>query len=219
MKSIKILIILLVTIPSFLKAQGLQEMQGRPVFEQNFTDIIGKPFLYDEWVRGNVELSNHQVFNDLALKYNTYTDEVYYKEPTNGNAMNFLDPVVKFDLDKNGELETYANGFPRLNNFGSKTYYQILADGKAKLLYKRYKALIESKDFNSATSTKSFSEYNGYYFFKDGVIQKIRPSKKEFLTLFKDKEEQVKDYQKKELIDYKSNSDLIKLVLFYNSLH
>lgn len=169
-------------------------------------------------MRGSAELDNQQTFKDLALKYNIYTDEVYYKNTINGTAMDFITPVVKFDLDKNGEREIYVNGFPNINNFDKKTYYQVLLDGKTKLLFKRYKTLVESKDFNSATSTKTFSEDSGYYFFKGGTIKRIRPSRKEFLEILKDKEEQIKDYQKKEIIDYKKNQDLIKLVEYYNSL-
>jgi len=93
-----------------------------------------------------------------------------------------------------------------------------LVDGKAKLLFKKYKILVESKEFNSATSIKNFSESNEYYFYKDAEIQRVRPSKKEFLVLFKDKEEQIKAYQKTEIIDYKSNKDLSALVSYYNSL-
>lgn len=218
MKSVKITILLLFVLQSFLSAQVVQDVQGKPVFEKSFIDISGSPYLYEEWTRGNVELENHQIFNDLALKYNTYTDEVYYKDPENGGYMSFVVPVKKFDLDKNGEREIYANGFPKINNFSDKTYYQILADGKVKLLFKKYKTLVESKDYNSATSSKSFTTETDYYLFKDNKIERIRPSKKEFLTLFKDKEEQIKAYQKKEVIDYKNNLDLKKLVLFYSSL-
>lgn len=196
----------------------MQDVQGKAVFEQQFTEVLGSPYLYQEWTRGQVELITGQLYKDLALKYNSFSDEVYYKDPTTGTTMNFISPVKMFKLDKNGEREIYFNGFPDINNFSNKTYYQVLADGETKLLFKRYKYLVESKEFNSATTTRSFSESSAYYLFKNGTLERIKPSRKEFLDLFKDKEEQIKAYQKKESIDYKNDSDLGKLVLYYNSL-
>jgi hypothetical protein len=203
-----------------LKAQQefLLDPAGAPVTEQSLTQVRGTPYLYEEWARGTVKMADSTVFNDLALKFNVFRGQLLYKNSKNGGLMEFLKPVSVFVLDKDGNRDLYRKGFPGVDNFSEETFYQVISDGKVKLLYKRSKILTESKFYSSATSESSFTDISSYYILRDGKMKKIRPSKKEFIELFKDKENTIKAYLQAENIDYKNKNNLANLVNYYNSL-
>jgi hypothetical protein len=132
--------------------------------------------------------------------------------------LGFVLPVAGFSLAIKDKLEIYRNGFPDIDNFTSKSYYQVLFDGGIKLVLKSTKTLIEIKPYNSPTTEKKFVENAIYYVFQNNVMTKFKPSKKDFLDLFKSKSAEIADFIKNENIDFKKNADLTKVFVFYNTL-
>ena len=104
------------------------------------------------------------------------------------------------------------------DNFTSKSYYQVLFDGGIKLVLKSTKTLIEIKPYNSPTTEKKFVDNAIYYVFQNNVMTKFKPSRKDFLELFKSKSAEIADFIKNENIDFKKNADLTKVFVFYNTL-
>jgi hypothetical protein len=191
---------------------------GAELRESNFTYVRGTPFLYEEWSRGTVKMADSAVYNDLVLKFNALTNQLLYKNLRSGGLMEFLKPVSVFVLDKGGNRDLYRKGFPAVDKFNEDTFYQVISDGKVKLLYKQSKILTESRFYSSATSETNITDVSSYYILKDGRLKKIRPSKKEFIELFKDKENTIKAYLQAQDIDYKDKQSLANLVNYYNSL-
>ena len=203
-----------------LKAQQefVSAPSGAEIREQSYSAVKGTPYLYEEWSRGTVKMADSTVYNDLALKFNALRNQLLYKNPTNGALMEFLKPVSVFVIGKDSNRELYRKGFPAVDNFTEDTYYQVISDGKVKLLYKKSKVLVESKFYSSATSETNIQDVSSYYILRDGNMKKIRPSKKEFIELFKDKENTIKAYLQAQDIDYKDKQSLANLVNYYNSL-
>lgn len=191
---------------------------GAELRESNFTYVRGTPFLYEEWSRGTVKMADSTVYNDLVLKFNALRNQLLYKNLKSGGLMEFLKPISVFVLDKDGNRDLYRKGFPAVDNYSEDTFYQVISDGKVKLLYKRSKILTESKFYSSATSETNITDIFSYYVLRDGKMKKIRPSKKEFIELFKDKENTIQAYLQAQKIDYKDKQSLANLVNYYNSL-
>ena len=173
-----------------LKAQFIQnisDLKGKPLVENLSSDISGSPYLLDDWLKGTVELGNKVSYKDVDLKYNLYKDELFFKNPKDGSMLGFALPVAGFSLAIKDKLEIYRNGFPDIDNFTSKSYYQVLFD-------------------------------TIYYVFQNNVMTKFKPSRKDFLELFKSKSTEIGDFIKNENIDLKKNADLTKVFVFYNTL-
>nr|MBC7613770.1 hypothetical protein [Pseudopedobacter sp.] len=218
MKKLHTTILILLVSFGFANAQYLQDVQGRPIMEISYTDIKGTPFLFSDWVSGVVILGNGDTFSDVPLKYNVFDEKLYFKNPKKDELLEFVQPLKSFKFNELKGAGVFSKGFPAIDKFNSETFYDVLFDGKVKLLNKQYKTLLEVRPYNSATIEKSFVDHNDYYLVKGSKIERIRNSKKDFLDIFSDKSAQIEVFIKNEKIDFKNNDDLVKVFNYYDSL-
>lgn len=221
MKKFNTTLILIFIFTIKLKAQFIQnlpDIQGKPLSESTYSDVSGTVFLYDSWLKGTVEQGNKLSYKDVELKYSTYKDELFFKNPKDGSMLSFVLPVTAFSLAINGKFDIYRNGFPAIDNFNTNSFYQVIFDGGIKLLFKSYKTLIEVKPYNSTTTEKKFVDNPVYYVLKDNVMTKFKPSRKDFLELFNSKSNEIDAFIKKEKIDFKQHQDLAKVFVYYSTL-
>ena len=221
MKKFNTTLILIFIFTIKLKAQFIQnlpDIQGNPLSESTYSDVSGTVFLYDSWLKGTVEQGNKLSYKDVELKYSTYKDELFFKNPKDGSMLSFVLPVTAFSLAINGKFDIYRNGFPAIDNFNTNSFYQVIFDGGIKLLFKSYKTLIEVKPYNSTTTEKKFVDNPVYYVLKDNVMTKFKPSRKDFLELFNSKSNEIDAFIKKEKIDFKQHQDLAKVFVYYSTL-
>lgn len=221
MKKFNTTLILILIFTISLKAQFIQnlpDLQGKPLSESTYSNVSGTIYLYADWVKGTVEQGNKISYKDVELKYNTYKDELFFKNPKDGSMLSFVLPVTSFSLAINGKIEIYRNGFPAIDNFNTNSFYQVIFDGGIKLLFKSFKTLIEVKPYNSTTTEKKFIDNSVYYVLKDNVMTKFKPTRKDFLELFNSKSNEIDAFIKKEKIDFKQNQDLAKVFVYYNTL-
>ena len=218
MKKLHTTILMLLVSFGFANAQYLQDVQGRPIMEISYTDIKGTPFLFDDWVSGIVILGNGETFNNVPLKYNVFDEKLYFKNPKNNELLEFVQPVKSFKFNELKGAGVFSKGFPAIDRFNSETFYDVLFDGKVKLLNKKYKTVLEVRPYNSATVEKSFVDRNDYYIVKGNKIERIKNSRKDFLDIFSDKSAQIDAFIKKEKINFKNNDDLVKVFNYFESL-
>ena len=214
MKTFNFTILLLLLINGVSKAQFLQDIQGRVITTQTYTDVIGSPFLNDAFVNGNVVLTNGVKFQSVPVKYSSYNDELFFKNPKDESLLSFVVPVKSFELLG----QTYVNGFPAIDNFTENSFYELIANSSVKLLEKNYKTILENKPYNSASVEKKFEDNIIYYVFKAGKMKRFKPSKKDFMETFADKSSEIDVFLKKEKVDFKNNADLVKVFEYYSSL-
>jgi hypothetical protein len=221
MKIVNTTILIFFFLTFSLKAQFIQnlsDLQGKPLVESTFSDVTGSPYLLDDWSKGIVEQGSKVSYKNVDLKYNLFKDELFFKNPKDGEMLGFVLPVTGFSLTLQDKIEIYRNGFPEIDNFNRKSYYQVLFDGGIKLLFKNHRTMQEVKPYNSPTTEKKFIDNAIYYVFRDNVMTKFKPSKKDFLEMFKSKSAEIADFIKNEKIDFKKHDDLTKVFVFYNTL-
>ena len=214
MKTFNFTILLLLLINGVSKAQFLQDIQGRVITEQTYTDVIGSPFFNNAFVNGNVVLINGVKFQSVPLKYSSYNDELFFKNPKDESLLSFVVPVKSFELLG----QTYVNGFPAIDNFTENSFYELIANSSVKLLLKNFKTILENKPYNSASVEKKFEDNKIYYVFRDGKMKRFKPSKKDLMETFADKSSEIDVFLKKEKVDFKNNADLVKVFEYYSSL-
>jgi len=205
------------------KAQYLSDYSGRPYYLKTYAEIQGSPLLSDNWVTGTVSFASGKTATAI-LNYNLYGDELLFKNPKDSSILSFVDPVKSFSL-KDATIEesditdpSFSSGFPAADDQTVKTFYLVVGEGKIKLLRCYKKRVVESKDFSSQITTKSFLSANVYYLFSNNQMAKIKPNQKTILAAMNDKAAQVQDYIKKNSVNFKSDAALAKLFSYYNSL-
>jgi len=211
--------ILLVLMNSHLsaKAQFIEDITGKPFVELKYTDIQGSPFFSDIWLNGSVKMNDGTIYKDVKLKYNQVEQLLMFQNKS-GADMNFVDPVKEFSMLQNGKPVVFRNGFKPAEGVTANTYYRVLADGETPLLKKTVKKIIEMKEYNSATTTKKFQEINTFYLVKNNLPLKIKRDKKAFLETLGDRNTELDVFMKSNNINFKSDEDLIRLTIYYNSL-
>jgi hypothetical protein len=206
------------------QSQILNDNQGKPVMEQGYIDVEGSPYLNANWFPGIVNLASGKAVT-AKIKYDMVKDELLFQSPRDSMALAFVTPVKSFSFGVFGVDETnlvpliFSNGYPDIDDQTQASFYQVIADGKVSLL-KRYKKVIHSDQaFNSATTTKTFAMRDAvYYLLANGKIEKFKPSQKAAISAMNNNADKVQAFIKSSKIDFKSDKDLAKLFIYYNSL-
>ncbi|MCR8560018.1 hypothetical protein KXD93_20365 [Mucilaginibacter sp. BJC16-A38] len=205
------------------KSQFRYDRQGRPINELSYTDIEGDPYLATDWATGTVTLQNGKNVG-ATLKFDIYADRLLF-QGKNSETLEFIDKLTGFTLNiTNTEISNisplvFANNFPAVDKQTENSWYQVIADGKVKLLKYYGKQTSESRAFNSATNVKTFVPFQFYYLFRNNQMIKTSLNKKSILKAFDDYGLQTEAYLKSNNINFKSDVDLQKLFAWYNSLN
>lgn len=200
----------------FVSAQQAVFADGSPVKELKYSDIIGSELYNSEWRNAEVLLNTGARYN-LSVKYNIYADELFFQR--NNQTMSFVVPVKEFVFNGNSEkVEIFRNGYPINEDFNGKSFYQVLIDGRAQLLKKLSKQVMETKDFNSSVVKKRFTDLNKIYAFRDNQFYQLKRDRSSILNIFSDKSNEIAKYISDNKINLKKDDELIKVFNYYNSL-
>ncbi|WP_431199354.1 hypothetical protein ACQ86K_30900 [Mucilaginibacter sp. P19] len=121
------------------KAQYLSDYTGRPYYLKTNDGIQGSALLTDNWLNGTVYFVNGKTANAI-LNYNIYADELLFKSPRDSSVQAFVDPVKGFSvkgiaLEESDQTDmNFSSGFPAVDDQTPKTFYQVVGDGRVKLL-------------------------------------------------------------------------------------
>jgi hypothetical protein len=207
-----------------VNAQYIHDYQGKAYVEQSYTDVQGEPYLISNWVDGKVEFAGNKLIN-AKLKYDLVKDELLFQNPKDSSAMVFVNAVIGFSLgpfkidESNLSPLIFTNGYPAVEDQTPVSFYQVIADGKIKLLKRYRKHIRTDQAFNSATVTKTFEMMGPfYYILTDNKIARFKPTQKNIVAALSDKTDAIQAFIKANKIDFKSDGDLAKLFTYYNSL-
>jgi len=192
--------------------QVVTDVRGIDVKEAD-ADIQGTPYLFDDWSPGSAATENGKAYNNLKLKYNIKVNQLLFLNDNN-ESLGFKEPVKTFTI-KN---MSFVNGFPSVDLQTTSTFYQVLADGKVKLL-KYYRKVIEERQTYGATAVeKSYRQSQYYYILKDNKMIKIRPDKKLIIGALPDHAAQLAAYIKDNNVNLKDDAGLAQIITYYNTL-
>ncbi|AYL98621.1 hypothetical protein [Mucilaginibacter celer] len=216
-------IVLFLFIGAQAKAQYLQDYTGRPYYLKTNDGVQGNPLLTETWYTATVDFANGKTANAI-LNYNLRGDELLFKNPKDSAVLAFVEPVKSFSikgirLEESDQADiTFASGFPAVDDQTNKTFYQVVGDGKIKLLRYYKKKVLESTEFSSQIVSRTLVTSNSYYLFANNQMVKIKPSQKTVLAAMNDKADKMQEYLKANKVDFKSDVALAKLFGYYNSL-
>ncbi|RWY54121.1 hypothetical protein [Mucilaginibacter gilvus] len=206
-------------------AQIMYERDFKPVTTKQYTDVEGSAYLYDDWKPGTVKLTNGAVSSDkMQLKYNVVDDVLTFKDNATDKEMAFVQPVYEFSIssldDFNDKLfvKSYRNGFTGIDGTTVTSFFEVLADGKVRLLKRLTKAILENQAYGSATKTLTFNENVKYYLLTNGKAVPVKNDKKSILAALRDKQAELDVYIKTNKVDFKNDAQLGEFIAYYNTL-
>lgn len=150
-------------------------------------------------------------YNDLPLRYDIYKNEVMVNHPNNIPIILFGERVQQFHF---AGLHFYRlkSG---IKNEPPADIYQLLADGKIKLLSRRSKIIEENLENKKVE--KKFIEQHKYYLVKDGEYHLVR-NQNSMLNLLSDRRQEILKDLRKNNIRFKKDREkaIIHIADFYN---
>jgi hypothetical protein len=179
--------------------------------------IEGTPYLNEQYIEGEIFFGEANR-TKVPVRYNIFQDLMEYQQ--NGKAL-VLDPSKKIRMVKMGDETFVVEKF----SMDGKTKYgflSILDTGKMTLLSKKmikYQQPLQGKALDGGDLPAKFSRLSDAYFYRigDGELKEVG-SLKDVIASLPDKQEEVKQFAKKEKISPKKEDELLKLVRYYNSL-
>jgi hypothetical protein len=191
----------------------LQDASGKYITSNNYTDVDGNPYFPKDWTEGSITLKTGKNIAYNSLRYNTISGNLEFKYTD--KPYNVTNSINGFTL---GTMQ-FRNGFEPTEKQTTETFYQVLYDGKQKLLCHKLGSIYIDSPYNSATKTKKFQLDESYYLQKtDGKLYEVKKNLKYFLIVLGDKSNQLEEYCKKENIKLKSWDDAVKVLEYAEGL-
>ena len=179
--------------------------------------IEGTPYLNETYEEGEIYYGEANRVK-VPVRYNIYQDLIEYQQ--NGKTL-ALDPSNKIKQVRLGE-STYV--VEKLNLEGKSKYgfLNLLDSGKVSLLSKKvvkYQEPLKGRALDGGDIPAKFSRSSDEFYVKlgDGSLKKV-DTIKDIIAGFPDRQEELKQFAKKEKISPKKEEELVKLVKYYNSL-
>lgn len=196
------------------------DMEARPVHEYNTITMIGSPYLFKDWAKGSLTLKNGTVYQGIDLMYDQVKDAIIFKTK-NGDVKELLEPVQEFKIgyiENNKQLErTFRSGYSG-DGVQPNAFMEVLADGDVVLLKRTSKKIFDRKNYSSATIDREVQASEDYYIAKGDKAVKVKKSKSSLLAAIPDKKDYLETYIKSNALNLRDDTDMAKLVAYYNSL-
>jgi hypothetical protein len=216
----KRLVFLLLLITSSITTNAQQGYQsyadGSPATLIKKTDVEGSELLYEKWLPATIKSSNGKEYNNVMVKYNLLEDVPYFLGKGEV-TMIFSTPIKEFVINDKDQLNRriFRAGFPIFNAYTPLTFYEVLVDGKVKLLKKQNKRITEARAYNSATTVKSIVDNISYFIFQNEQLIPVKRDKKFFQNLI-GKTPSTEEILGNKKTNLKAEADLITIVRAYN---
>ncbi|MGQ1787751.1 MULTISPECIES: hypothetical protein [unclassified Saccharicrinis] len=178
----------------------------------------GSPYITKSFRRGSLTMEDGSTFTDLLLRYNNYKDIMEIKIDSG-----------EFELSKSFPINSVTiNGFKykrkqwMKDNVIREGFFVVLSDKNVGLYQKKVVVLQEAKVAKAYQEAKlpSFREKKVRYYAnntKSNILIEVS-NKKRLLSLFSDKQTEIKKYMKENKVKANNPKDLTKILNYYNSL-
>jgi hypothetical protein len=220
----------ILSVPAQLHQQAFEQVNSNAVrvfdasgkaFENPHLDVAGSPFFLDSWKYGNITLQNNDSYPKRPLRINFLSQQVHYLSDNNVEMAlpaGLVKQVVFTDSVRFPFTQyTFQCGFLKIDNQDAASLYQVLSDGKVKMLLSTQKKIItEKNDFSG--DVKEYRAYENYYFFSDSMMKRIKKNEDFVMSIFTDKSKLIEKYIEQNSLSCKSVSDIQKITDYYNSL-
>jgi len=179
--------------------------------------IEGTPYLNDQFVEGEI-IFGESNRTKVPVRYNIFQDLMEYQQ--NGKAL-ALDPSKKIKEVKMGD-EIFIVDKYSLEGKSKVGFLSLLDTGKMTLVSKKivkYSEPLKGRALDGGDLPAKFSRSSDAFFYRvgEGELKEVG-NLKDLIAGLPDKQEEIKQFAKKEKISPKKQEELRKLVRYYNSL-
>jgi len=217
---------------SFFSFSQTVDMTGRKFLDQIFdysnnkefvaaqyTDVKGSPYFSDKWLRAKVYLNDQVWFDHLQVKFDQYNNSFIMDwHDTVFQISSVVKQIILYRGPDTLNGMIFKNGYAINEKINTKTYLQVLTEGKISLLKYPKKEMDDYTEYGDATKYKRFEEVNRYFIFVNDGFKEATLTKKNLQDVLADKWTQVSEYLAKYKIDVRTQDGWKLAIGYYNSL-
>ena len=202
----------------------LTDSQGFLIKTANRDNVQGSPYLSEDWSAGTININADKKFKLSRLRFDALLNRVEYQyeekiyEPT----VAFNEFTIQLSDGNDGQTaRTFRRGFPAAEENNEKTFYEVLYDGKNKLLRKTHVRINEYPEPLSTVRVKRFAKVEVLYLYDVPTNQLIKLGKKDkkaVLAALSGKREQLNQYIDEQKLKLNSEANIIKLLAYYDAM-
>jgi hypothetical protein len=191
-----------------------------PIVEnEDYVKVSGNPYVDKEFTPGEIVFKDSTVAKEIPMRLNFYTDNIEFKQ--NDSILALAHPELIDHINfgyRNFIFSQYKEGA-----FIKQGFFEVLADGKTKLLLHR-EAIIKreqlpASNFEGGNYRDYFRNSETYYIKKgDEVAIKMSRSKKSILKTLGDHTAELEKFIKQKHLKLSKTDALIDIIYYYNSL-
>ena len=171
---------------------------------------------HPDYLKARLYTKEGKLLSDVKYKLLLQDSRLFYLG-SDGSDMEVISPIIRVEFDMpNGSVAVFEKGFQPIDNLTDKNFYQVLVEGKAKLLLDT-KFFTETKQVYGTGAVTNTDKLLNYYGVVGSKIVKLSKAE-DALILMDDKHDAISEFLKKEKIKFKKQSDLINLFNYYNQL-
>jgi len=185
--------------------------------------FIGSPFFPEEYCLAKVRTTTGTVYENLYAKLYLLDTLLFVQAPDK------TDKVIKNQIltieflhctdEITGAGTIFQTGFPAVDKQSSRTFYQVLDTGAAKLLKLLTVTYSDEKPFGTGGITRVFKIDESYYAFnKTRQMVKLNKNKEAVINALTDKKNEVSKFLTDKNLKCKKETDIITVFNYYNTL-
>ena len=182
-------------------------------------NLAGDVYLDAEWRNATLVLKDGSAKTVAKARYNANNNEVEVLFP-NDSVLAVNESINEFRLDKSEKKDEqiFRSGFAAYNGNTKKTFYEVIYDGKMKVLVRYHKVVQRDNtegDYRTGAKTDRLVLKKDYYITDEkGKLSEFDNAKKAFLEKFADKKKSIEDFVKQNKLNYREHADMKKIMEF-----
>lgn len=194
----------------------LKDASGLDIRSKSASIENASYLFHPDYLKASLYTRAGKLKSDAKYKLILQENRLFYME-ADGSDMEVVSPIYRIEFEMpNGSTTVFEKGFDVVDNLNQNNFYQVLVDGKAKLLLDTKFATETKMVYGTGAVTTTDKLINYYGAFGTKII---KVSKEEnILSLMEDKVAEMTAFIKKEKTKFKRQSDLEKLFNYYNQL-
>ena len=194
----------------------LRDANGLDIRSKSASIENASYLFHPDYLKASLYTRAGKLKSDAKYKLILQENRLFYME-ADGSDMEVVSPIYRIEFEMpNGTTTVFEKGFDVVDNLNQNNFYQVLVDGKAKLLLDTKFATDTKMVYGTGAVTTTDKLINYYGAFGTKII---KVSKEEnILSLMDDKVAEMTAFIKKEKTKFKRQADLEKLFNYYNQL-
>ena len=197
------------------------------VYSNRYEGIRGTPFLFEDWIAGELVLTNNSRFNEVEIKYDMMENNLLVLNGS-GVAIYPSRTIIKsfHFTDNTGIHRSFINLAFVNYNLGPDShsgYVEQLFEGNNRLIAKKIKYLKFVEARGAYSENKSYDEFRYspaeyYWINNEGEVTLLKGGKKNILKALNDNGD-LAGYAKNKGLNLKKENDLILLMTYFDTIY